>query len=88
MDELIVDGSNGVGGEKLEAVRKTLSSLVIQVRNSGKEGEGVLNHGVGADFVQKEKIVPSGFGQIDVGKRLAIHSNITLKYFSFYFLTY
>ncbi|KAI3894437.1 hypothetical protein MKX03_003842 [Papaver bracteatum] len=52
MDELIVDGANGV-------------------RNSGKEGEGVLNHGVGADFVQKEKIVPSGFGQIDVGKRCA-----------------
>ncbi|MCL7046305.1 hypothetical protein MKW94_015059 [Papaver nudicaule] len=71
MDELIVDGANGVGGEKLEVVKKTLSGLVIQVRNSGKEGEGVLNQGVGADFVQKEKIVPSGFGQIDVGKRCA-----------------
>ncbi|KAI3832487.1 hypothetical protein MKW92_043301 [Papaver armeniacum] len=71
MDELIVDGANGVGGEKLEVVNNTLSNLVIQVRNSGKEGEGVLNHGVGADFVQKEKIVPSGFGQADVGKRCA-----------------
>ncbi|XP_026385423.1 phosphoacetylglucosamine mutase-like [Papaver somniferum] len=71
MDELIVDGANGVGGEKLEVVKKTLSSLVIQIRNSGREGEGVLNQGVGADFVQKEKIVPSGFGQIDVGKRCA-----------------
>ncbi|KAI3949273.1 hypothetical protein MKW98_023210 [Papaver atlanticum] len=60
MDELIVDGANGVGGAKLEVVR-----------NSGREGEGVLNHGVGADFVQKEKIVPSGFGQADVGKRCA-----------------
>ncbi|KAI3885687.1 hypothetical protein MKX03_032063 [Papaver bracteatum] len=71
MDELIVDGANGVGGAKLEVVKKTLSGLEILVRNSGKEGEGVLNHGVGADFVQKEKIVPSGFGQADVGKRCA-----------------
>lgn len=86
MDELIVDGANGVGGEKLEVVKKTLSSLVIQIRNSGREGEGVLNQGVGADFVQKEKIVPSGFGQIDVGKRLAIQisiHSITFKLFSF-----
>ncbi|KAI3892058.1 hypothetical protein MKX03_030892 [Papaver bracteatum] len=57
------------GESLLEAARH--SSLVIQVRNSGREGEGILNQGVGADFVQKEKIVPSGFGQIDVGKRCA-----------------
>ncbi|KAI3991174.1 hypothetical protein MKX01_022395 [Papaver californicum] len=41
-------------------VKNSLSNLVIQVRNS-----------VGADVVQKEKIVPSGFGQLDVGKRCA-----------------
>ncbi|OVA02487.1 Alpha-D-phosphohexomutase [Macleaya cordata] len=70
-DELIVDGANGVGGEKLEELKKLLNGLVIQVRNSGKEGEGVLNQGVGADFVQKEKVVPSGFGQNDVGMRCA-----------------
>lgn len=59
-DKLIVDGANGVGGEKLEVIKEKLNELVIEVCNSGKEG--VLNEGVGADFVQKEKVVPHGFG--------------------------
>ncbi|KAL5791474.1 hypothetical protein ACOSP7_000068 [Xanthoceras sorbifolium] len=69
-DRLIVDGANGVGGEKLEAVKKMLSGLVIEVLNSGKEG-GILNEGVGADFVQKEKVVPHGFGSNHEGTRCA-----------------
>lgn len=70
-DKLIVDGANGVGGEKLEILKKMLNGLVIEVRNSGKEG-GILNEGVGADYVQKEKVVPCGFGSQDVGIRSAI----------------
>lgn len=70
-EKLIVDGANGVGGEKLKELKKQLKGLVIQVRNSGKEGEGILNEGVGADYVQKEKVVPCGFGPNDVGIRLA-----------------
>lgn len=70
VDKLVVDGSNGVGGEKLEVLKKLLSGLLIEVRNSGNEG-GVLNEGVGADYVQKEKVVPSGFGPNDVGIRCA-----------------
>ncbi|KAF8379129.1 hypothetical protein HHK36_028558 [Tetracentron sinense] len=71
MDEkLTVDGANGVGGEKLEELKKLLNGLVIQVRNDGKEG-GVLNEGVGADYVQKEKVVPCSFGPNDVGLRCA-----------------
>ncbi|XP_077244774.1 phosphoacetylglucosamine mutase-like [Tasmannia lanceolata] len=69
--KLIVDGANGVGGEKLGELKKLLKELVIQVRNSGKEGEGILNEGVGADYVQKEKVVPCGFDQSDVGIRCA-----------------
>lgn len=69
--KLIVDGANGVGGAKLEELKKQLKGLVIHVRNSGKEGEGILNEGVGADYVQKEKVVPCGFGPNDVGIRLA-----------------
>lgn len=68
-DRLIVDGANGVGGIKLEVLQKLLSGLVIEVRNNGEDG-GVLNEGVGADFVQKEKVVPHGFGSKDVGLRL------------------
>ncbi|XP_043715608.1 phosphoacetylglucosamine mutase isoform X1 [Telopea speciosissima] len=69
-DTLKVDGANGVGGEKLEELKKLLKGLVIQVHNSGKEG-GFLNDRVGADYVQKEKIVPCGFGPNDVGIRCA-----------------
>lgn len=69
-DKLVVDGANGVGGEKLEVLKKMLNSMVIEVRNSGKEG-GVLNEGVGADYVQKEKVVPQGFYLKDVGIRCA-----------------
>lgn len=65
-DKVIVDGADGVGGEKLEILKKLLSDLSIDVRN---RGDGVLNEGVGADFVQKEKIIPRGFGPADVGFR-------------------
>lgn len=65
-DKLIVDGADGVGGEKIEHLKKMFSSLCIEVRNSGG---GVLNECVGADYVQKEKVVPRCFGSTDVGKR-------------------
>ncbi|XP_022878400.1 phosphoacetylglucosamine mutase-like isoform X2 [Olea europaea var. sylvestris] len=67
-DKVIVDGADGVGGEKLEILKKLLSDLSIDVRN---RGDGVLNEGVGADFVQKEKIIPRSFGPADVGFRCA-----------------
>ncbi|KAK6935029.1 Alpha-D-phosphohexomutase, C-terminal [Dillenia turbinata] len=68
-EKLILDGANGIGGEKLEMIKESLG-LVIEVRNSGK-GAGVLNEKVGADFVQKEKILPRSFGPNDVGFRSA-----------------
>lgn len=67
MDKLIVDGANGVGGEKLQVLKKVLHGLDIQIRNSGKEG--VLNEEVGADYVQKEKVVPREFTPADAGMR-------------------
>ncbi|KAK2971725.1 hypothetical protein RJ640_004019 [Escallonia rubra] len=67
--KLLVDGANGVGGEKLEVLKKLLIDLDIETRNSGKEG--ILNEGVGADYVQKEKVVPCRFGPPDVGTRCA-----------------
>ncbi|CAL5361528.1 unnamed protein product [Camellia sinensis] len=66
---VVVDGANGVGGEKLEALKRILNGFDIEIRNSGKEG--VLNDGVGADFVQKEKVAPRGFGPADAGIRCA-----------------
>ncbi|KAJ1391758.1 Phosphoacetylglucosamine mutase [Sesbania bispinosa] len=69
-DKLVVDGANGVGGVKLKVLQKLLNVLDIEVRNSN-EDEGVLNDGVGADYVQKEKVVPRGFGSKDAGIRCA-----------------
>lgn len=67
--KVVVDGANGVGGEKLEQLKKMLTGLDISVRNTGRDGEGVLNEGCGADYVQKEKVIPSGFSLDDVGLR-------------------
>ncbi|XP_022717269.1 phosphoacetylglucosamine mutase-like [Durio zibethinus] len=67
---VVVDGADGVGGDKLEVLKNMLTGLVMEVRNFGKGG-GLLNDGVGADFVQKEKVVPRGFGSDDVGIRCA-----------------
>lgn len=69
--KLLVDGANGVGGGKLEELKGILTGLEIEVRNLGRKGEGVLNEKVGADHVQKEKVVPCGFGSHDVGIRCA-----------------
>ncbi|XP_044502095.1 phosphoacetylglucosamine mutase isoform X2 [Mangifera indica] len=69
-DKLMVDGANGVGGEKLEIMKTKLNGLAIEVRNDGKGG-GVLNEGVGADFVQKEKVAPHGFSSNCAGIRCA-----------------
>ncbi|CAI8589070.1 unnamed protein product [Vicia faba] len=69
-DKLVVDGANGVGGAKLQILHKLLNVLDIEVRNSS-EDEGVLNDGVGADYVQKEKVAPCGFGSKDAAIRCA-----------------
>ncbi|MED6167723.1 hypothetical protein PIB30_005345 [Stylosanthes scabra] len=68
--KLVVDGANGVGGLKLKVLEKLLNGLVVEVRNSSEDG-GILNEGVGADYVQKEKVVPHGFGSGDAGIRCA-----------------
>ncbi|KAB2626053.1 phosphoacetylglucosamine mutase-like [Pyrus ussuriensis x Pyrus communis] len=57
-DKLVVDGADVVGGEKLELLKTMLTA-------------GVPNEGVGADYVQKEKVVPCSFGSQDVGIRCA-----------------
>ncbi|KAL8242667.1 hypothetical protein R6Q59_012969 [Mikania micrantha] len=67
--KLIVDCANGVGGEKLQVLKEKLSWLDVEIRNTGKQG--ILNEQVGADYVQKDKVAPQGFGGPDVGIRCA-----------------
>ncbi|KAH9620734.1 hypothetical protein KSS87_007678 [Heliosperma pusillum] len=69
-DKVLVDGANGIGGDKLEIFSEICDDLLVEVRNASK-GEGILNEVVGADFVQKEKVVPVGFGPNDAGMRCA-----------------
>lgn len=71
IEGVVVDGANGVGAEKLYTLEQFLEGIEVNIRNSGREGEGGLNDRVGADFVQKEKITPGGFGGDDVGRRCA-----------------
>ncbi|XP_024537107.1 phosphoacetylglucosamine mutase [Selaginella moellendorffii] len=56
--DIVVDGANGVGARKLLDLQMLIEGLNLEVRNSG---EGELNHLAGADFVQKEKVLPAGF---------------------------
>ena len=65
--KLIVDCANGVGGQKLQVLKEKLNGLHLEIRNSGESG--ILNEEVGADYVQKEKVPPQGFGSADVGIR-------------------
>lgn len=74
-NKVLVDGANGVGGDKLEVLSERCDDLCVEVRNSSK-GDGILNEGVGADFVQKEKVVPAGFGPGDSGLRFVIFFSI------------
>lgn len=69
--KVLVDGANGVGGDKLEMLKDLFEDGALEIRNSSKSG-GVLNEGVGADFVQKEKIVPFGFSAADRGIRFVL----------------
>ncbi|ONK57478.1 uncharacterized protein A4U43_C09F920 [Asparagus officinalis] len=69
--KFVVDGANGVGGEKLEQLKGMLTGLEVEVRNLGRKGDGILNENVGADYVQKEKVIPCGFGSDDMGIRCA-----------------
>ncbi|CAK0783544.1 hypothetical protein CVIRNUC_006743 [Coccomyxa viridis] len=66
---LTVDCANGVGAEKLKALAERLSGkLDVTLRSTG---EGGLNDGCGADYVQKERRFPAGMEDCQNGARCA-----------------
>ena len=66
---LTVDCANGVGAGKLKALAERLAGkLDVQLCNTGR-GEGGLNDGCGADFVQKERAFPAGLDDRQNGAR-------------------
>jgi phosphoacetylglucosamine mutase len=65
---LHVDCANGVGASKLEqlAPRLVKAGLLLQLHNTGA---GVLNGNCGSDFLQKDKALPEGYGDVAPGSR-------------------
>lgn len=66
---LVVDCANGVGAEKLKEIGARLDGVIsLDLRNTG---EGVLNGVCGADYVQKERVLPVNFATVADGRRCA-----------------
>ncbi|GIL79619.1 hypothetical protein Vretimale_12321 [Volvox reticuliferus] len=67
---LVVDCANGVGAEQLGKLVPALESLGVemQLRNTGRGG-GQLNYQCGADFVQKDRLLPTEMNDVPVGSR-------------------
>ena len=63
-----MDCANGVGAPKLAAIAPLLAGagLALELRNTGA---GVLNGECGSDFLQKDKALPEGFGDVPAGAR-------------------
>ena len=69
---LTVDCANGVGAAKLKALAEGLSGeLDVCLRSTG---EGGLNDGCGADYVQKGRRFPAGMEDCQDGARSATAS--------------
>ncbi|KAJ7515763.1 hypothetical protein O6H91_22G026900 [Diphasiastrum complanatum] len=86
-ESIIIDGANGVGALKLLQLQELLENLQFEVRNCGRAGEGGLNDGVGADFVQKEKAFPRNFDKSDALKKCASIDGDADRLVYFYFIS-
>jgi phosphoacetylglucosamine mutase len=70
---IVVDGANGVGASKLLELQKRLDMIKIFIRNTGQDDIRSLNFQVGADYVQKEKVMPQSFDKMDLeGRRYSL----------------
>jgi phosphoacetylglucosamine mutase len=60
---VVVDCANGVGAAKLKALAERLSDagLAVDLRNTG---DGPLNDGCGADYLQVHRQIPASFPDV------------------------
>ncbi len=58
-EPMYVDCANGVGAIKLLQMSPKLAELGLKLELRNK-GDGRLNHLCGADYVQKEQVLPAG----------------------------
>lgn len=66
---LVVDCANGVGATHLVSLAQDLLDTAEFYMVAINLGEGTLNGGCGADFIQKERKWPQGFDEIPDGAR-------------------
>ena len=70
---VVIDCADGVGGVKLSSLGEAVApyGLAFDLRNRGDEPTSSLNDGVGSDFVQKGKTIPTrgGFENLPAGTR-------------------
>jgi phosphoacetylglucosamine mutase len=70
---VVIDCADGVGGVKLSSLGEAVApyGLAFDLRNRGDEPTSSLNDGVGSDFVQKGKSIPTrgGFENLPAGTR-------------------
>ncbi|KAA6429916.1 MAG: phosphoacetylglucosamine mutase-like [Trebouxia sp. A1-2] len=67
---LIVDCANGIGARHLQTLSQHLQQSGFDMI-AKCTGDGILNGGCGADFIQKERQMPHTFDQVPQGSRCA-----------------
>lgn len=68
MQSLIVDCANGIGARHLQTLSQHLQQSGFDMI-AKCTGDGILNGGCGADFIQKERQMPHTFDQVPQGSR-------------------
>ena len=65
---LVVDCANGIGAPHLQTLSQHLqmSSFNLTAKCTG---DGILNSGCGADYIQKERAMPDTFESVPDGTR-------------------
>ncbi|KAL3138406.1 hypothetical protein ABBQ32_006202 [Trebouxia sp. C0010 RCD-2024] len=68
--DLIVDCANGVGAQHLQSLSQHLQTSGFSMI-AKCTGDGILNGGCGADYIQKERAMPYTFESVSDGSRCA-----------------
>ena len=65
---LVVDCANGIGAPHLQTLSQQLQTSGFSL-TARCTGDGILNGGCGADYIQKERAMPATFELVPDGSR-------------------
>lgn len=68
MQTLVVDCAHGVGASHLQTLTQPLQMSGLHL-TAKCTGDGILNGGCGADYIQKERAMPDTFETVPDGSR-------------------